>query len=315
MDAKPKKATRAATSAKNLKRKKEETPASDISDMAAAGGDNANAKKICETISEEQRVKFESVLTQPDLEELAASERGKNATALSIGTEAEYEDDDPPAIDFGAVSFPNLESLAVYFQAVKAFNFQAKDYPKLKHLYMNNMIGNIEGFDFDLPLLETINFQHVGADDPRGFGKSVSRSTKLSNFTSYKLWGLHMRNKYLTLVLPNCESVDFYRSDTLVRVKLWAPKLRRLNLQACFDLAEVIILDDKPHGYKRKEYEFLGEPSKYAVNVMNMVDPPGGNVLTHPRCARVFGKTCGEFLAKGVHQDKPEDDLVQFADF
>ncbi|XP_070195959.1 uncharacterized protein [Littorina saxatilis] len=292
MDAKPKKATRAATSAKNLKRKKEETPASDISDMAAAGGDNANAKKTLATSSEETKVHIDSGLTQKDLEELAASERGKRATELHIVVEY---DDDTPIIDFGVVSFPNLETLDVNCQAVKAFNFQAKDYPKLRHLTMENVVGNIECFDFDLPCLETISLQFVEVVDPAGFGKSISRSPRLTSFSSYKLWGLYVGGgKYHTLVLPNCHSLSLYRSDDLDRLKLWAPMLTSLDLQACYGLREVIILNRKPAGYQGKEYEFHGQPSLYGVNIVNTCSRPKGNVLTHPRCASIDGNDSGD---------------------
>ena len=62
-----------------------------------------------------------------------------------------------------------------------------------------------------------------------------------------------------------------------------------INLQACFSLKEVTILDSIPEGFKTKgkEYNIEGKKSHYRVNFIN-TDTPKGNVTTHPRCIKVL---------------------------
>lgn len=231
---------------------------------------------------------FTTALEQRELEEFAASDRGKAATEVTI--QAECSDENSPKIDFGVVSFANLESLNLRCQAVKALNFQGNNYPKLKHLRMDSLLDEVQSVNFDLPLLETISFQFVNVNDPRGFGKSLSRSPRLKTFSSYKLYGLLMGSKFHTLALPRCEVLDFHRAEGLLRLKLWAPKLKTLNLQSCHELEKVVILDRKPQGYTGEDYEVDGEPTPYTVNIDNVCERPAGNVLTHTRCVRVLGK-------------------------
>ena len=223
-------------------------------------------------------------MTQEEIEMLASSEIGQNATNLSISPR-DYCDNSPE-IDYSLVTFPLLLELSVHYQKIKAIHITKDNTPKLKHLSIEQVAEEVEYFLTDLPDLETIVLQFVDLSDPRGFGKSLSRSPKLNSVNCYKLWGLSGTKS--SLVLPSCEHLKFYRSDDLGYLKIWAPKLERLNLQACYSIKEVTILDSIPQGYKAKgkEYNFEGKLSDYKVNFIN-TSVPRGNITTHARCIKV----------------------------
>jgi len=251
-------------------------------------------------------------LTQPDLKQLAQSNLGIQMEDLSINPE--YGNGKSPTIDFSEVSFPNLKSLSIYFQSMKAIDFTKERTPILRSLSINQSSGNFEKFLLDLPELESMNVEHITITNPDGFGKSLSRSPKLTSFFGYKLWGLHVpKSKTHVLVLPNCETLDLYRSDDLDYIKIWAPKLEDLNLQACYSITEVQILDRKPKGYAGPEYSFAGTPSQYKVNLIN-TDNPAGNVTTHQRCKKIlkdfnelmYGPSCSEDESYEDYEDDDE---------
>ena len=105
---------------------------------------------------------------------------------------------------------------------------------------------------------------------------------------SFAFWGLEVpKSKAHKLVLPKCTSLDFYRSDDLNHLKIWAPNLSSLNFQACYSISSVEILDRKPNGYSGPEYKFNGKPADYEVNFLN-TDRQKGNITTHSRCKGIF---------------------------
>jgi len=232
------------------------------------------------------KIQVEFQMSQEDLALLCESQVGARMTHLTI--EPEYDDDDPPVIDFSLVSLPALEKLDCKNQAVRAVHFTRDNTPRLKDLSIEQSVAtDFEYFHTDLPDLESMSFEYVCISDPSGFGKSLSRSPKLRSFSSYKFWGLGgPKSKTHVLVLPNCESLDLYRSDDLSYLKIWAPKLEELNLQACYSITEVTMLDRKPRGYSGEEYKFSGVPSQYEVNLIN-TSHPRGNITTHERCGGI----------------------------
>ena len=193
--------------------------------------------------------------------------------------------------DFVSVlSFPQLLSLESRHLGMKAIHFTKENTPKLKHLSIDLVQNVIRYFLTDLPDLETCAFQFLSIDDPRGLGKSLSRSPKLKSISCYKFWGIgDKKSETHVIVLPNCEHLKFHRSEDLTYMKIWAPKLQDLNFQACYDIKEVTILDSIPQGYeaKDKEYSFSGKPSEYRVNFLNTTIPKG-NATTHSRCTEVI---------------------------
>ena len=135
-----------------------------------------------------------------------------------------------------------------------------------------------------------MSIQYIKVDNPFGFGKSLSSSPNLRYFYGYKLFGLGIgitKKDAHVLVLPNCDTLELYRSDDLTYLKIWAPKLESLSLQACYSIQEVTILDRRPNGYSGTEYRYTGKPSRYTLNLVN-AHKPKGNVTTHQRCEKIL---------------------------
>lgn len=231
----------------------------------------------------------EAALDQESLENLSSSMIGLNMSSLEC--RPDY-DDDVPIIDFSKVHFPKLRSIELYCQGVKAVHFTKENTPLLESFDLeSNGPQPLEYFCLDLPNLVSLSFQFVEIANPSDFGKSLSKCSNLKSVNCYKLFGLGVpKSKTHNLVLPRCKSLDFYRSDDLNYLKIWAPHLECLNLQACYAIDEVTILNNKPNGYTGPAYTFTGTPSKYRVNCLNTTRPKG-NLITHPRCGIVFPPT------------------------
>jgi len=234
-------------------------------------------------------VSVKAHMNQDFLEALALSTIGINMTSLTCYPEY---DDHTPIVDFSKVHLPNVKSISLTCQGVKSVHFTIENTPLLESLSIeSNGPQPLEYFLLHLPNLSHLSFQFVHIDNPSGFGKSLSKCPNLESVDCYKLWGLGVpKSKTHVLVLPKCESLDFYRSDDLTYLKIWAPNLESLNLQACYSIEEVKILDNKPNGYTGPAYSFSGTPAKYRVNCLN-TSRPKGNVLVHPRCAVIFPET------------------------
>ena len=80
----------------------------------------------------------------------------------------------------------------------------------------------------------------------------------------------------------------------LRRLKLWAPRLESLNLQACYSIGGVTLLERRPARPAGPLYQFEGEPSEFTVNCMN-TRVPKGNLVTSRRCREVI-KNSGDDL-------------------
>jgi len=182
----------------------------------------------------------------------------------------------------------------------------------LEHLSIDQPLArSLEYFNVCLPELRSMSFQFIDVEDPSGFGHSLSSCPKLDSFSSYKLWGLSVpKRETHILMLPSCKSLDLYRSDDLNYLKIWAPRLENLNLQACYDISKVSLLDQKEDGYTGPQYEFSGTPTHYTVNCMN-TSRPKGNITTHARCSQVLCNMDSEgdlFGAGGFDIDDSDDD-------
>eukprot|EP00092_Neocalanus_flemingeri_P072741 GFUD01089606.1.p1 GENE.GFUD01089606.1~~GFUD01089606.1.p1 ORF type:complete len:338 (-),score=103.75 GFUD01089606.1:77-1090(-) len=227
---------------------------------------------------------MEVPLTQAALTMLAGSPLGRELEVLDC--RPEYEDRNPPVIDTSKVKFLKLRRLDLTHQAIKAVHLTADCFPLLEALSIDQPCArDPETFNTDLPNLCSMSFNFVTILDVKNFGRSLSRSPKLERFSGYKLWGLGRKAEH-SLVLPSCISLDFYRSDDLRKLKLWAPRLEDLDLQACYSIKTVTLLDRRPNGFSGPEYQFTGEPSKFVVNCAN-TNEPGGNLVTSSRCKKV----------------------------
>jgi len=214
-----------------------------------------------------QSLHVEVPLSQEVFEKLSNSPLGKSLEELDI--QPEYEDDNPPMINTAKTSFPALKRISINCQAVHAFHFEKEFFPELESISIESPCAeDLKYFKCDLPKLSYLSFQFVTIEDAREFGPSLSKCRELETVVAYKLWGLSSCREIL-LVMPKLTLLDLYRSDDLPRLQLWAPKLRDLDLRACFSCPGVSILKNLPRGYKEEEYNFEGEESKMTVNIIN----------------------------------------------
>jgi len=240
-------------------------------------------------VNKESSTKFKVLvkfyMSQEDLKQLAESNLGIHAEELLIIPE--FGNGESPVLDFKEISFLKLESLTIRHQSIKAMHFTKENTPILCSLTIEQSCADMENIYMDLPELTEMEVDHITVQDSRGFGESLSRSPKLRFFNAYKFWGLSCQGNEQVLVLPNCEMLSLDRSDDLTHLEIWAPKLEDLDLEGCFSLTEVNILDDKPDGYPGPEYSFSGTPSQYEVNLINTDNMEDGNLTSHPRCKKV----------------------------
>ena len=288
-----------------------------------SGAHDPRADKLCLT--------FSMPMTQELLRALSASTLGRSVTELEFSPEYDAH---LPWISFrdDTVRFPVLKSIDLTCQGLASIVFSKEWTPLLEHLNIdqpcNSPYGGME-INFDLPELKHFALDHVTVErEECELSRSLSRSPKLESFFGYKVWGLGVgRRKHAHfLVLPSCETLSLYRSDDLDHLILYAPRLKELNLQACYSIESVRIIDDldlvpyclglATYGEQDTPEEAMScdkrvrriakalaagrPPSRYEVNVANTragassIDHEqqelDGNVLTHPRCRKVQRK-------------------------
>lgn len=139
---------------------------------------------------------------------------------------------------------------------LKTFTFTKANTPLMRRISVHQG-GTFDKFQLNLPHLESLSFEHTHVYDSRSFGPSLNKCPKLKTLSCYKLWGLSGTTHKLRV--PEAETLDFYRSDDLEGLELWAPKLTMLGLRACYALDHVRLMADPP-GQK---------PSGLTVNMIN----------------------------------------------
>ena len=225
---------------------------------APASNDNKNVE-LC----------AEFHLTQKDFDSLATSSFGKDLVSFTCHPKV-YDDVNWTPLDTTEAAFPSLKTIDLHSQPVKAIHFTKECYPVLERITIEQCSAlPFDYWNLDLPSLKGLSFEFVHVLDCDGFGPSLNKSPKLEYFISYKLHGLGSRREH-TLVLPNCEIFNIYRSDDIRGLKMWAPKLEELNVRACYCLSKITMLKRRPKGFIGEEYERKAKQmSKFRVNVIN----------------------------------------------
>lgn len=259
----------------------------------------------------------ENQLSQSDLVALAASALGRHLQHLHI--RPEYEDVKPHILDFDGISFPQLKSLELDSQAIRALHFTAAYTPLLEVIDIEAPWAvSVCYVRLDLPLLKTLWLKRVTLSCSDWFGDSISRCPRLECLGGYKIWGLATtKSKPLRLVCPAIKHICFWRADDLNYLKIWAPKLEELDLTGAFDIDTVQLMIRRPKDFSGPEYEVFEGPTKYCVNLSSTrygypTEPKfddgsdseddggneefrlsgqpdlAGNLLTHERCRRII---------------------------
>jgi len=105
---------------------------------------------------------------------------------------------------------------------------------------MQNIPDGCE-LDVRLPELEHLTVHYFGGDGDAVQGM-LDAATKLCTFESYKLWS----NNAIAFASNALTDIKLHRSDSLSAIELWAPRLQSLNVQACYWLEEITILESHP---------------------------------------------------------------------
>ena len=159
----------------------------------------------------------------------------------------------------------NLTTLSVEDVHITKLHLTAELTPKLVDLDLRNVPHDCD-FNVVVPTLKRISIEFYTPDqEALPINNMLAAATNLETFVSYKLWVCGE----LIFAGNNLRIIDLYRSDALRSVKIWAPNLEHLNLQACYGMSRVKIL--KRHPTLRKDLPKGHEPSTFTVNVVNAV--------------------------------------------
>jgi hypothetical protein len=161
-----------------------------------------------------------------------------NVRVLTIrrGTFETYEEEIAPVL---AVAMPKLETLRLIDVAFSEVKLNTSLTPALKSLEMQNIPDYCE-IEVIAPELLDFTMNYYGPTNDESWMNSMLESTtKLHSFESYKL-----RVGELSFASNDLEVVKLHRAELLQHLSLWAPALRHLHLQACYDLEELEILED-----------------------------------------------------------------------
>jgi hypothetical protein len=141
---------------------------------------------------------------------------------------------------------PDLEDLSLLDCDFERIVLNGELTPSLRHLRIKN-VPNKCSLSIELPSLKSVSIHGLHETD----GVLVSRcdvvntmlrhATSLETFESYKLWveDLHFASNELV-------EVDLHRADALSTLRLFAPNLRKLNLQGCYQLDRIYFEEEKP---------------------------------------------------------------------
>lgn len=239
-------------------------------------------------------------ITQDELEEFARLHPDITELQIHLG----YDDDVMASTGLKfTMPFPNLKVLSLGSCPVD-FSFTKEWTPNLELITCDSL--NIDRFHLDLPQLRSLSFNFVNLQDDSGFGPSLSRSPLLEDVFGYKFWGLG--GGIHTLLLPKCIRFQLTRSDDLVGLHIYAPKLQELNLRSAYALEFLKFLETCKE-YKKKATSLL------SVNVINCVDYQGKvrtMLKSHPRVQWIYWKSGyngGLSDGRALWTGDPSDDL------
>lgn len=111
--------------------------------------------------------------------------------------------------------------------------------PNCRHLRFEQH-SDCEGrLSFTAPMLKSISFENIrylSRTIEKDLTNSLLSSPHLETFSSYKLRGLSSPGP---LYLPSLENMTLYLGERLRSLRLYAPRLKQLNLRAPYDISEV----------------------------------------------------------------------------
>jgi len=210
--------------------------------------------------------------------------------------------------------FPNLESLEFHYCSLDVFTLV--NAPKLKSLSFEQCTDSLEFIKFRLPSLEHLSFDFITINDPSDFGDSLSNSPLLETVFAYKLWGLGDSLGKKTVYLPNCTDLNFWRSDDISSLKIYAPRLQSLNLRACYSMKNLSFGKRGKKEHAAWNLKSPLKPTSFTINVVN--SGIQGNcrkfIKSHPRVSFITWRAEDDcmFMCDSDPQSDRDDERDQW---
>jgi len=228
--------------------------------LTAAAATEEKEKYV--TTENGSKIEVLSALTQDELVNLV-KHHGSTVKELTF----RYENESDP-IDFKYFEFPNLERLEFNYCAVDIFILV--NAPKLKILNIDQCsYSPLLYIKFRLPSLQRLGFDFCTIEDLSDFGDSLSNSPLLESFYAYKLWGLGDSLGKKTVYLPNCKDLNLWRSDDISSLKIYAPRLKSLNLRACYSMTKLWFGKRGKKDHATWNVKSPEKPTSFTVNVVH----------------------------------------------
>ena len=154
-----------------------------------------------------------------------------------------------------AVSMPQLETVRLIDVCFSKIKFNESLTPKLQSIEMQNVPSDCQ-MDVLSPQLKHFEMNYYNPPrDETWIHRMLASATQLQTFDSYKLCVTT-----LTFASNHLVRIKLHRSDILSELTIWAPALEELNLQACYDLERLYILEDHA----------LNDPRRFKVSTDTM---------------------------------------------
>lgn len=203
-----------------------------------------------------------------------------NVRVLVILNNGSYDDSFRPKLQ---IAMPKLETLKLDDVCFQTVHLDHTLTPNITELSMQNIPDNCN-LTVLLPKLQSFSMHYYGPPpDDSWMHAMLLVATKLRTFDSYKL-----RVSHLKFASNELELIDLHRAECLTDLIVYAPKLRSLRLQACYNLDQgrLTILETPPDDSPQLQPTANGgPPTRFVVDTTNAVISPSiAHVLrNHPR--------------------------------
>ena len=172
-----------------------------------------------------------------------------------------YDESSTVALHGTKLKLPQLEELQLIDVAFSRITLTEETTPNLRALRMQNVPDECE-IEARLPKLSKFSI-HYWRGEPDWINAMLRSAKRLVSFDSYKLW-LHDE---LCFASSHLQAIDLHRADCLPALKVYAPRLRSLGLQGCFQLEKITLVDSHPDFPAARTQR--QKQTKFSVNARN----------------------------------------------
>jgi hypothetical protein len=175
---------------------------------------------------------------------------------------------------------PNLRELRLENVRFSRLVLNSELTPNLRKLKVVNL-GDTCDIRVQCPKLRDISIHHLspneGGRDAEQINEMLRHATQLVRFDSYKLWV----RRPLEFASNHLKSIYVQRSDGVEGLRIWAPNLKMLTLQANYQLEFIKFLEDHPLKASLPEGHV---PPKLEVSTINCILTPTAkrDIEAHP---------------------------------